>query len=107
MRTPSTRPSNSFSLTVEDVAARLSRWPEVDGVLWMGSGGKGLLSPSSDIDLLVVLDGTLPDVKMISTTVDARLAEIYFAQGSELYAWLNDPGVLSQESFPAVRMSWI
>jgi predicted nucleotidyltransferase len=102
-----TQPSSSFFLTVEDVTARLALRPEVDGVVMMGSGGKGSLSPSSDIDLLIILDEALPDAKMISTTIEGRLTEIYFVLGSELYAWLDDLSILPQESFTAVRMRWI
>jgi hypothetical protein len=92
---------------VDEVAARLSRQREVDGVVMMGSGGAGLLSPASDIDLLVVLEGSLQRVRMISTSIAGRLAEVYFIQTAVLDAWSGEPRSLPQESFAAVQLRWI
>ncbi len=101
------RPGYTFALTVAEVTARLSRRREVDGVVMMGSGGAGLFTPASDIDLLVVLAGSFQRVRMISTSIEGRLAEIYFTQAGALDAWLAERPVLNQESFAAVQLSWI
>jgi predicted nucleotidyltransferase len=100
------RRSTTHSLSTEQVIARLARRPEVAGVVMMGSGGAGQLSPASDIDLLVVLN-TEQRPGLISTTIDDRLAEVYFALVPELDSWLAARSSLPQESEAAVRLRWL
>lgn len=100
------RASYSHHLSLAEVAARLEKRPEVDGVLMMGSGGSGALTPSSDIDLLVVL-ASGSEMKMISTTLEGRLSEIYFAGAEDLDRFAFSSAVLPEYSFEAARMRWI
>jgi hypothetical protein len=107
MATLPIRSSLTHHCSVEEVTARLARRSEVDGVVMMGSGGTGGLSPSSDIDLLVVLADGLLQARMLSTTIAERLAEVYFVQCGELDAWVKERPALAQDSFAAVRLGWI
>ena len=107
MNTPQTRPSSSHSLSVGEVVFRLSRQASVDGILMMGSGASTVLSPSSDIDLLVVLSGEPPALFMVSTTIDQRLSEVYFMRALDLDVWLDQIQGVPEYSYEATRLRWI
>lgn len=65
-------------MTLDDVAARLSAHAAVEGIVLVGSGGRGELAASSDYDLLVVLSGNPIPLSLIVTTIDHRVAEVVF-----------------------------
>jgi hypothetical protein len=101
------RRSYSHSLSVQEVVMRLARHTEVNGVVMMGSGAVAMLNPTSDIDLLVVLSGSPLELKMVSTTIEGRLSEVYFVSASELDRFLEVPLKVHDYSEEAVRLRWI
>jgi len=101
------RRSYSHSLSVQEVVMRLARHGEVNGVVMMGSGAVAMLNPTSDIDLLVVLSGSPLEIKMVSTTIEGRLSEVYFVSTSELDRFLESPVQVHDYSEEAVRLRWI
>src|SRR4051812_34689529 len=64
--------------SLDEVIASLSARPAVDAVLTMGSTATGALHPASDYDLLVVLSEMPVPVFLAMTTIDGRMAELYF-----------------------------
>jgi predicted nucleotidyltransferase len=101
------RQSYSQTLSIEEVARRLACQPQVDGVVLMGSGARAALSPSSDIDLLVLLAPEAPQQFMLSTTIQERLAEVYFASSAELVAFLARSQNAQATSYQTTLMGWI
>ncbi len=75
---PPTRPTFSALMTLDDMIARLSKHTAVEGVVLVGSGGRGELTTGSDYDLLVVLSDNPVPLSLILTTIDGRVAEIVF-----------------------------
>jgi hypothetical protein len=66
------------TLSLPDVIARLTAHPELESLLLMGSTAQDTLTPASDYDLLAVMT-TLPEpLGLVHTTIDQRLAEVYF-----------------------------
>ncbi len=86
---------------------RLARHAEVDGVVMMGSGAAATLTPFSDIDLLVILSGGPLALKMVSTTIEGRLSEVYFVSASELDRYAEGAFLVPEYSEEAVRLRWI
>ena len=107
MNAAQARSSYSHSLSVDEVVFRLARQAQVDAVLMMGSGASTILSPSSDIDLLVVLNGEPLAIFMVSTTIDQRLSEVYFMRAEELDVLLDRPKAVPDYSVAATRLRWI
>ena len=107
MNAAQARSSYSHSLSVDEVVFRLARQAQVDAVLMMGSGASTILSPSSDIDLLVVLNGEPLAIFMVSTTIDQRLSEVYFMRAEELDVLLDQPKAVPDNSVAATRLRWI
>lgn len=66
------------NMTLDEVIAQLSSHPAVDGILVMGSGGTDKMHPASDYDLYVLLARQPAPLYLVLTTIDGRLAEIYF-----------------------------
>jgi hypothetical protein len=64
-------------MTLDATIARLAAHPAVDGILLMGTTGTDALVPTSDYDLLLVLDEPNARLGIVQTWIDGRLAEIY------------------------------
>jgi predicted nucleotidyltransferase len=79
-----TIPTSTEGLTLAQVIGRLARHPVVDGIVVMGSGSKGALNPTSDLDLFVVVASMPEPLYMVLTTIESRLAEVYFTTTSEI-----------------------
>lgn len=71
--------STAAELTLDEVTERMAHHPSVEGIVTLGTTASGSLNPASDYDLFVVLsEGRVP-LWLVVTTIDRRLAEIYFA----------------------------
>ena len=81
---PPTRPTRSTSMTLDDVTLRLSAYAAVEGVVLVGSGGRGEMTAGSDYDLLVVLSRNPLPLSLILTTIDHRVAEVVFRTTDEI-----------------------
>ncbi len=74
---PITGVASTNTMTLDAVIARLAGRDVVDGILLMGSTATGALTPTSDYDLLLVLDEPPTPLRMVNTWVDGRLTEVY------------------------------
>jgi hypothetical protein len=76
-------PHNS-TLSLRDVIARLSAQTDVESLLPMGSTGQDALRPASDYDLLAIMSNPPEPLGLVHTSIDGRLAEIYFITATAL-----------------------
>jgi len=70
--------SATASLTLDEVVARLSARPAVEGLLTIGTTRVGRLTLTSDYDLVVVLTERPVPVHVGLGTIDGRLADLLF-----------------------------
>lgn len=82
MRRPS--PSSTDSLTLAAICARLAAHPAVDGLLTLGSTATEALEPTSDYDLVVVLNAAPVLLRVALTTIEQRLTDVIFLLAAEL-----------------------
>jgi len=66
------------------MTARLSTHAAVEGVVLVGSGGRGEVTAGSDYDVLVVLSDNPVPISLILTTIDGRIAEVVFRTTDEI-----------------------
>jgi predicted nucleotidyltransferase len=71
-------------MSLDDVTLRLSAHAAVEGVVLVGSGGRGDMTAGSDYDLLVVLSSNPLSLSLILTTIDHRVAEVVFRTIDEI-----------------------
>ncbi len=69
---------------LDDVVQRLARHPAVQGVALCGSGLDEVLTPTSDIDLLIVLDDAHANLRTGVTCIDGRTGDLMFATAREI-----------------------
>lgn len=105
--TPTTLGPLTIDLGLDEVIARLSRKPAVDGIMVMGSGGNGDLHPASDYDLFVVLNDMPSPLYLVATEIDHRLAEIYFASAEKLEGFLSAEPPLHPVDIDAAVIRWL
>ncbi len=79
-----TIPTPTENLTLDEVIGRLARHAAVDGVVVMGSASTGALTPTSDYDLFVIMSVMPEPLYMVLTTIEGRLAEVYFTTTVEI-----------------------
>jgi predicted nucleotidyltransferase len=78
-----TRPAANEHLPLDQVVAALARSPAVEAVVLIGSA-TGDLRPESDLDLLVVLAEGAPELGVLVTRIDGRLADVVFVRADAL-----------------------
>lgn len=83
----------------------LSTSPRVKGIFATGTTAT-ILSPSSDIDLIVVFDKNAEDVKSIYTMIENRFADIFFFD-IEFVQVLLDKKELSANAFDGMFTEWL
>lgn len=81
--------SQSHLTSLDEVVARLTQHGEVEGIVILGSGAKGILNPASDYDVLVVLSEMPVPVSLVLTTIAQRLAEVVFFSADTIEQWLT------------------
>jgi predicted nucleotidyltransferase len=95
------------TLALDSAIGRLAAHAAVDGVVVMGSASSGALNPSSDYDLFVVMSSMPEPLYLVLTTIDGRLAEIYFTTTACIDGMLAldepTPGDLDE----AVAVQWL
>lgn len=72
--------SATASLSLDEVVARLSTRPPVEGLLTIGTTRGMRLTPASDYDLVVVLAERPVPVHVGLGTIDGRLADLLFVE---------------------------
>ena len=81
--------SQSHLTSLDEVVARLTQHGEVESIVILGSGAKGILNPASDYDVLVVLSEMPVPVSLVLTTIAQRLAEVVFFSADTIEQWLT------------------
>ncbi len=64
-------------MSLEEVVGRLASHEQVEGLILMGTTGTTSMSPNSDYDLFMVLSQNGVPLRMVTTWIDDRLAEVY------------------------------
>jgi predicted nucleotidyltransferase len=78
----STSPSND--MTLEQITARLSQNEVVTGLLLIGSAARGELTPTSDVDLVVVLSEMPVPLHVGVTYIDGTLTDLIFLRAAQI-----------------------
>jgi hypothetical protein len=100
-------PAHTNDTTLEATIARLAAHPRVDGLLLMGTTGTSALTPTSDYDLLLVLDGTIAPLNLVQTWIDGRLAEIYCTSVAALERIMFAVESWSDRSEAGIIVRWL
>lgn len=102
------RPSGALKLSVdlEELVARLSRRDAVDGIVFVGSTGTDALRPSSDYDVLVVINEPALPLLVGLTTVGGRLTDLLFVTVSEVELLLSGARPPA-DAWPARLARWV
>ena len=79
-----TRPSCTWSITLEDVIDRLRQRDEIDGVMVVGSADRGQVGPTSDYDLFILMSSTPVPIERGQTYVDGRITDLKFMMIEEM-----------------------
>lgn len=99
--------SASNRLTLEDVIGRLSSHEAVDGVLLIGSTGRGDLTADSDYDLLLVLSYMPAPFSVAFTWVDHRLTDVIFARQQQIEDILTLEGPTNGDDWMGRIIQWL
>ena len=99
--------SQSNTLSLEEVLARLRRREVVDGLVVMGSGGEGVLTPSNDYDLLVVLREMPVPISVALTYVDERLTDIIFTTAATIDRLVQPEEQIGEHGFDTSIVHWL
>jgi predicted nucleotidyltransferase len=93
-------------LDLEELVARLARRESVDGIVFVGSTGTDAFRPSSDYDVLVVMNEPALPLLVGLTTVGGRLTDLLFATVPEVEELLAGARP-SAGSWPARLARWV
>lgn len=93
------------NLSLSDLAEKLKSSPRVKGIFTTGSTA-GKMSPSSDIDIVVVLDRNSEKIKSIYTLIENRLADIFFLDFG-FVARLKNKKVVSANDLEGMVVEWL
>lgn len=91
--------------SLSQLIKNLSASPRVRCVFTAGTTAT-ILSPSSDIDLIVILDRNIEDVKSVYTMVENRFADIFFFDIDFVQALLGKKE-LSANEFEGMFADWL
>ncbi|MDQ2787235.1 MAG: hypothetical protein M3Y58_19775 [Chloroflexota bacterium] len=94
-------------LTLDVFTARLATRPAVDGILFMGSTGSGMLNAASDYDLLLILADEPAAPRMVVTWVDGHFTEIYCTPITALARITAEPTIWREGSDEGAVMRWL
>ena len=93
--------------TFEDVIAHLKTRSEVQGLLLIGSFGRGNFSAASDYDLVIVLHEAPQSWYVGITTIEGRMADLLFVAASAISAIQALAAPVSQEHTLAPIIRWL
>ena len=79
-----TSTSPSSDMTLEQITARLSQNEVVTGLLLIGSAARGELTPTSDVDLVVVLSEMPVPLHVGVTYIDGTLTDLIFLRAAQI-----------------------
>jgi hypothetical protein len=99
--------SSTAELTLDEVLARLSRHPAVDGLLTIGSTGRASLAPLSDYDLVVVLGDPPLALGVGITAIDHRLTDVLFVTAGQVDQILQSQEPLDGDAWVGRLARWL
>jgi hypothetical protein len=91
--------------SLAEVVARLSKHPQVEGILQIGSLTTATFNPASDYDIVIVL-AEAPQIWYVGvTSIDSRFTDLLFVDQSALanIAALSEPLAIDDPLTPIVR----
>ena len=99
--------SSTAGMALDEVAERLSRHPAVDGLVIVGSAGRGALTPASDYDLLVVLAEMPVPLQVGITYIDHRLTDLLFAASTHVEQILAAEAAIDGDAWEGRVARWL
>lgn len=73
----------AFQRAADELVRRMQASGAADGIVLTGSAARGALTPSSDLDMVVLLHRPIPEF-LVSTYVGGRLADVIIAGSASL-----------------------
>lgn len=104
---PPTSVSRSTTLTLEETIARLAGHDVVDGIAIVGSASQDAVTPASDYDLLVVLSELPAPIRIVLTSVDRRLTEVYVVSAETIERLLATDEPIPDDSDAGLLAGWL
>jgi hypothetical protein len=99
--------SQTDTLTLDEVVARLVRHEVVRGIVLVGSTGGGGVTAVSDYDLLLILSQMPVPLHVLLTTIDGRLADIIFSDEAFIEQLLARDEIVPDEVVTASKLNWL
>jgi len=99
--------ANTADMTLDVVLTRLSRHVVVDGLVTVGSTGRGSLTPISDYDVLVVLAEMPVPLRVGITYIDHRLTDLLFATTTHLQQILAAEVAIDGDTWEGRIARWL
>jgi hypothetical protein len=91
--------------SLANLIEKLKSSPRVKGIFCAGTTAT-TLTPSSDIDLIVVVDKNSEGIKSIFTTIENRFSDIYFFD-IDFLNQLKDKNKVSGNNFDGMFLAWL
>jgi predicted nucleotidyltransferase len=99
--------STSNSLNLDELIGRLACRDVVEGVVLIGSTGRGDLTAASDYDLLLILSEMPTPFTVALTWIDHRLTDIIFATNQQIEEILALDAPTNGEEWPGRIVQWL
>ncbi len=90
---------------LSNLIEKLKSSPRVKGIFSTGTTA-AQMNPSSDIDLVVVIDKNLEDIKSVYTMIENRFADIFFFD-IDFLKQLEDKREVSGNNFDGMFLAWL
>jgi predicted nucleotidyltransferase len=94
-------------MTLDEVLNQLSRHPAVEGLVTVGSTGRGSLTPCSDYDVLIVLAEMPVPMSVGITYIDHRLTDLLFATTAHVDQILAAEAALDGDEWEGRVARWL
>jgi len=91
--------------SLANLIEKLKSSPRVKSVFSAGTTATKL-TPSSDIDLIIIIDKNSEGIKSIFTTIENRFSDIYFFD-IDFLNQLKDKGEVSGNNFDGMFLAWL
>ncbi len=91
--------------SLEKLIDKLKMSPRVKGIFSTGTTAT-TLTPSSDIDLVVIIDKNSEEIKSIFTTIENRFSDIYFFD-IDFLNQLKNKSEVSGNNFDGMFLEWL